>query len=200
MATWRGVPVRLHWLTPVAVLGGGLALGEGPLPVGAWLGMVLVLLCHVGGHAAVGRAHGLVPTRYDVHALGGIAGLPAGLLGAPRLAWHFGGALGQAALLLFAWAAMALTPPTPGTGWADLSQALVFGNLAVLLLNLVPFPGMDGARGWPAMRARLIGAPILTQTPAGEPPKVMPADIVDAADTLMAEVRAEVRSRREETG
>jgi hypothetical protein len=89
----------------------GSAESEGEQLLSRWL----VLLCHVGGHAAVGRAHGLVPTRYDVHALGGIAGLPAGLLGAPRLAWHFGGALGQAALLLFAWAAMALTPPTPGT-------------------------------------------------------------------------------------
>lgn len=218
-----GVELRLHWSSPFALLLWTLAFGSG----GRWLEVAavvsLVYLVHGFGHWAVARGQGFKVHRLELSPLG-VHGTYSGT--GPRSArtWvAFGGVmahmlLGMAFFLV----------PSSGPVW----QAAVGVNLLLGAINLLPAGSLDGAEGWPlvmgpsetghsptsthpsAQRARLVreldrdmGHPRgrrrvrrpPTPTPR-EPP--IPAELVDLADQLMEQARADVRRRteREEAG
>jgi stage IV sporulation protein FB len=141
---WRGAPVRLHWTLPL----GALVFGQGRFAPGFWLGFGLLVLIHELGHAVLVRLLRHRVVSIDIHALGGVcrwSGDPTAVDRA-RIAW--GGVLGQAVALGFAWAALAFAGPPETVFVAQLAGAFTTTNLWLIAINLIPVPPLDGAEAW----------------------------------------------------
>lgn len=142
---WRGTPIRIHVSTPI----GMLVVGRFEFVPGLWLGYLLVVLIHEMGHAALSRQQGLRPTSLEVHALGGqcrYSGVSISSWQRSVIAW--GGVLAQALVLAVA-LPISQFAPLPGSAFfRELLYALVSINLMMIVLNLVPFPPLDGAEAW----------------------------------------------------
>jgi Zn-dependent protease len=139
-----GVDLRLHWSVPVAALVFGSLRFE---PV-SWLAFIAVLFVHALGHALVVRGLGLPLTGIDVAGFGGHCRFrgSADVLEHALIAW--GGMAAQALLLIgTCLGGVALGHPTSHAG-SLVEHAFVEVNLWILLLNLLPFPPLDGARAW----------------------------------------------------
>jgi Zn-dependent protease len=141
----RGVPVRAHWSLPLAML---LVAGLRVAP-GAWLGVLLVVVLHELGHAYLVHRVGLVNLGIDLTGFGGRcrwAGAPS-----PRdrslVAW--GGVLAQLVVLAGAAPLALWLVPSASPFVNDLLDALTRVNLFLIVLNLIPFPPLDGAEAWP---------------------------------------------------
>src|SRR5262249_57461741 len=67
LGRFRGVPIRMHVLTPL----GALFFSGFRFEPGAWLGFVLIILLHEMGHAMLVMRYGLGVTSIDLHAYGG---------------------------------------------------------------------------------------------------------------------------------
>ncbi len=144
----RGVELRLHWTVAV----GALLAARLQLQPLIWLGFLCVVLVHELGHAlAVGSAGGQL-MALDITGVGGSCRWRGAgtLLERAWVAW--GGVLAQAALLLVT-AVSVLLLGMPGGRLAALGYCFIQVNLALLLLNLLPFSFLDGALAW-----RLFGA------------------------------------------
>ena len=213
----RGVALRVHWSAVLPVLAWSGLLRD---PMAA-VGMALVLLVHVGGHALFSLpAPGAGLRSLTLDGTGGWAEArgerPA--TARRRLAW--GGSLAQAALLLAAVCArpwVALLPPASGAH--ALLHALLIGNLLMLLLNVLPIGRFDGAEGWPATLSllggrprrapfgptarRALAGPSAQRAPVADPlaldasgPTEVPPEVTRAADAIMEGIQSEHRRRR----
>jgi Zn-dependent protease len=139
-----GVDLRLHWSVPVgALVFGGLSFE----PV-LWLAFLAVLFVHELGHALWVRGFGFPLTGIDVTGFGGHCRFrgSADALEHALIAW--GGVTAQA-LLLIATCLGGVVFGHPASHYGALVEhAFVQINLWILLLNLLPFPPLDGARAW----------------------------------------------------
>lgn len=149
-----GMPVRLHLLAPL------VWLLFNRLDGARWVGVILIVFLHELGHAAIVRRLGARVVSIDFVPLGGECSWQGSVskVGESFIAW--GGVLAQAALLAVVW-------PLSQLGWVEdpfflrVLSVLVFTNLFLIGLNLLPIPGLDGWRAWPlfprwlrAVRAR----------------------------------------------
>lgn len=139
----RGVPIRVHWSTPLgAVLFTGFSIN--PL---VWIGYFLVVLIHELGHAAAVWSNGYEVVGIEVNGLGGRcewAGDPTAKQDAVIAA---GGVAAQALLFLGTVILLAVTGPLP---WFldGVAHVFVTINVWILLVNLLPIPPLDGSRAW----------------------------------------------------
>lgn len=135
------VPIRLHATLP---LGMALVGGGGFLP-GRWAGLVLLVLFHELGHAALMRLYAVRVTGILLHGAGGECsgrGAPTPLQRA-QIAW--GGVLAQCLV----WAIVALTAGKPRDPFiAEVIWVFTVANPALIVLNLLPVPPLDGALAW----------------------------------------------------
>jgi Zn-dependent protease len=212
-----GASVRLHWSLPFgAFLFTGLRFAPG-----AWLGFVLIVLCHELGHAVAVVRAGLRLVAIDVLGVGGLCrfeGYPT-----PRrrvlIAWS--GVLAQALVLAAAGIVRVVLgrPPLPFA--ADLLDALLVVNAWMILVNLIPIPPLDGAEAWgvvqlvAAARARRRMDAVEARAAAGRariraalPPRLhaldvepselapMPDEVRRVLDRIMAEGRAQHEAER----
>lgn len=141
VARWKGTPLRLHWSLPLsAVVLGGMRFDPA-----AWLGLVLVVLAHELGHAALVHRYRLPVVAVDLHGMGGecrYEGHPTRWQVAV-IAW--GGVLAQLALLpLGLWLAPRMAPSFASGVLASFGRP----SLWMLLFNLLPIPPLDGAEAW----------------------------------------------------
>jgi Zn-dependent protease len=152
VATIRGVPIRIHWTMPLgALLFGGLRFAPA-----FWVGFLLLLLVHELGHAALVRKYGHRVLSVDITGFGGLCRWSGWASPNQRGVIAWGGVLAQAALLVVVLAAL-LVVGLPSTWFgAELVSVLVWTNLWLIGLNLLPFPPLDGAEAWPLVR-RLLG-------------------------------------------
>jgi hypothetical protein len=167
VARFRGAPVRVHWSAPL----GALFFTRFAFAPGAWVGFFLLLLLHELGHAVLVRAARMQVVSVDIHGLGGVCrwyGVPS-----PRwraiIAW--GGVAAQAIVLVLTLLALALLPPVTSAFAAQLLDTLVWTNLFLMALNLLPIPPLDGAEAWP-----LIGMLRRAKRPA-RGPRATPASL-----------------------
>ena len=139
----RGVPIRVHWSTP---LGAFVFTGFSFNPL-VWIGFFLVVLVHELGHAAAVRFYGHDVAAIEVNGLGGRcewAGHPTAKEDAVIAA---GGVAAQALLLVAALVLLAVTGPLP---WFldGIVPAFVSINAWLMVVNLLPIPPLDGSRAW----------------------------------------------------
>jgi hypothetical protein len=139
----RGVPIRVHWTTPLgAILFTGFSLN--PL---VWIGYFLVVVIHELGHAAAVWSYGHEVVGIEVNGLGGRgewAGDPTAKEDAVIAA---GGVAAQTLLFLGALILLAVMGPLP---WLldGIVHVFVTINLWIILVNLLPIPPLDGSRAW----------------------------------------------------
>lgn len=145
VARWRGTPIRIHWSTPI----GMLVFGRFAFVPGFWLGYLLLVGLHEMGHAYLSRRVGLQAISIEIHALGGqcrYGGYSVSPWQRAVVAW--GGVLAQALLLVIAMVAAAVMPIPPSGLAAELLSALLWTNVYLIGLNLIPIAPLDGAEAW----------------------------------------------------
>lgn len=152
----RGVPIRVHWTMPVgALIFGGFRFA----PV-FWLGFFGLILIHELGHAALVRTFGHRVSSVDITGFGGLCRWSGLATPNQRSAIAWGGVAAQAVVLVLALAGLLLLgSPTSWMG-AQIVSVLVWTNLWLMGLNLLPIPPLDGAEAWPGVvRALRRGPP-----------------------------------------
>jgi Zn-dependent protease len=152
-----GIPVRFHWSTLLTLT--GLFAASGSLGLGpALLALTLcaVSLVHELGHAAAARRFGCEVFDIRIFALFGRCRYdePYSNYEAAVIAW--GGVAAQLLLLLPAVAVFAWVGNTTHGAINVVLIGFTYVNTVVMLCNLVPARGMDGAKAWrlPAMLVR----------------------------------------------
>jgi len=141
VARVRGAPLRVHWTLPIGLFLFGLPA----VAPGAWVGVGLVFLAHVGGRLLAARIRRRGTAGVRLHLFGG-DGYHPGARGPDLGAIAWGGVIGQLALALVGAIVRGQQPGAVGFG-ADLAQTLVGGNLVLAVMHLVlpvaPFAGRD---------------------------------------------------------
>lgn len=140
----RGVPIRVHWSTPLgAIVFTGFSIN--PL---VWLGYFLVVLVHELGHAAVVRLYGYEVAGIEVNGLGGRCEWAGDPTAKEDAIIASGGVAAQALLFLITVLVLAMTGPLP---WflAGIAHVFITINVWMIVVNLLPIPPLDGSRAWP---------------------------------------------------
>jgi membrane-associated protease RseP (regulator of RpoE activity) len=148
---WRGVDVRVHWTTPI----GAVCMTARPFSPAAWLAIVVVILVHELGHAAVVRWCGARVHAIDVHAIGGTCRWSGRVSGLQR-SWIAWGGVGAQVLLAVATIVVLPylgRPETSGRALMDVAYVFTASNLLIALLNLIPVAPLDGVEAWRIVRA-----------------------------------------------
>ncbi|HEU4579395.1 MAG TPA: hypothetical protein VFS67_14135 [Polyangiaceae bacterium] len=143
----RGAELRVHWSVLAAVALAGRLRFE---PV-IWGGLLAVILGHQLGHALAVAVAGGTLLGLDTTGVGGSCRWrgAGSLLERAWVAW--GGMLLQAVLLALALAFSEQLAASPAG--SQLRFCFVELNLAILAVNLLPLPPLDGALAW-----RIFGA------------------------------------------
>jgi len=139
-----GAPIRIHWTTPI----GAFAFCGFAFVPAAWAAFVVLILIHEIGHAAFVRGFRLHLQSVDVHGIGGVCHYSGTTTPIRRALVAWGGVLGQAVLLAIALIARLFLPPTAAPWVAQVFYALIWTNLYIMAINLIPVPGFDGAEAW----------------------------------------------------
>jgi Zn-dependent protease len=141
---WRGIPIRMHWTTPI---GAFIFTRFEFVPV-IWLGFALIVLVHEFGHALMVRWCGAAVLSIDIDALGGSCSWEGAVSPLQRALIAWGGVLAQ--LVLFV--AVQIVDATAGwpamLGGVQLLSMLTSTNLYIAAFNLIPFPPLDGWQAW----------------------------------------------------
>lgn len=153
--------VRIHWLTPIVWFVGGVALSRDGLGLAGVGAAACVYAVHVLGHWTVARLHRLPVSRVDMDAVGGSVATRGRAGRATHARVAFGGVMAHAVFGLVL---------TLLHGVGDFVGHLVWVNLVLGAINLLPLGRLDGAAGWRHVR-RLLSEPI----PMGDPSDPHPA-------------------------
>jgi len=152
-----GVPIRFHW--SALLMFGSLLVAAGLLGAGLALvacGVFTVTLVHELGHAFVARRLGYEVLEIRLFPLLGQCRYrqPYSDYEDAVIAW--GGIAAQLLLLLPATATLALMGNSRFGSINVLLIVFTYFNAVIVLLNLIPARGMDGAKAWrvPLMIAR----------------------------------------------
>lgn len=141
---WRGIPIRMHWVTPI---GAFIFTRFEFVPV-IWLGFALIVLVHEFGHALMVRWCDATVLSIDMDALGGSCSWEGAVSPIQRAFIAWGGVLAQ--LVLFV--AVRIVDATAGwpatLGGFQLLGMLTSTNLRIAAFNLIPFPPLDGWQAW----------------------------------------------------
>jgi Zn-dependent protease len=146
----RRIPLRVHIATPV-----GLFVYTGfSFDVVAWAAVLFVILIHELGHAAMVRRYRLPVVSIDVNGIGGVCiwGGHATAVQESVIAW--GGVLAQCGLLVLMEFVAKVVVFRGNSVGGRFFQTLVQVNFILILLNLLPFPPLDGAKAWALFRWR----------------------------------------------
>jgi hypothetical protein len=141
-------PLRLHWTLPL----GALVVSGGHFAPYTWAAFAFLILVHELGHAFLVRRYHHAVVSIDLHGLGGHCRWSgyASELEKSKIAW--GGVLAQGIVLLLS-DRLVRTFPSLATGrGAEVMQTLLVANFAIIGLNLLPIPFLDGLQAWQLFR------------------------------------------------
>jgi Zn-dependent protease len=141
---WRGIPVRMHWTTP---LGAVIFTRFEFVPV-IWFGFALIVFVHEYGHALMVRRCGATVLSIDMDGLGGSCAWEGDVSHIQRALIAWGGVLAQLMLFIGAKAVDATIGWPALLGGVQLFNMLTSTNLRVAAFNLIPFPPFDGWQAW----------------------------------------------------
>jgi len=161
-----GVPIRIHVLTPL----GALVFTGFRFAPGAWVGFLLLVLLHEMGHALLVMRYRLRVSSIDLHAYGGLCRWSGQATDWERAVIAWGGVVAQAALWAVTVGVVAVFGYPRDMFARELVEVFTRTNLWLMLINLAPFPPLDGVEAWRGvgeLRRRWASrAP-----PAGDPPR-----------------------------
>jgi Zn-dependent protease len=141
---WRGLPIRLHWTTP---LGAFIFTRFEFVPI-IWFGFALIVLVHEYGHALMVRRCGATVLSIDMDGLGGSCSWAGEVSHLQRALIAWGGVLAQLVLFIGV-KTVDTTAGWPVTlGGVQLLSMLTSTNLRIAAFNLIPFPPFDGWQAW----------------------------------------------------
>jgi stage IV sporulation protein FB len=141
---WHGAPIHLHWSV---VLGGVIFTGFHLDPVAMLAFPVLVLLHEIGHAVAVERYGGTVLSLH-AHIAGGHCVWSGDLPPVQRSIVAWGGVIVQAIVLAVTMLALKVLGPPTGPIVPSLVNVATAANLAMIAINLIPIPPLDGAEAW----------------------------------------------------
>jgi stage IV sporulation protein FB len=149
LGRFGGAPIRIH----ATFFVGFLFVTGMRFDAYSLLGYVLVVLVHELGHAVAVRVAKGELVGIELHALGGVCHhrRVRSELASIGIAWA--GVLAQMSLWIVTYAAVLASAKLP----TSLLNMLLSWNLTVAVLNLLPFPNLDGAAAWrivPYLRRR----------------------------------------------
>ena len=148
---WRDVPVVFDWTVLLGLPwfyyrhGGLIGMGM------AFMSFLFLLLAHELGHAAIAKWRGVPVIEIRLFILHGYCEheRPDKKSDEVWIAW--GGVAAQFVVLLFAWVLAALLMSQAHELYRHaepMLRILITVNLFIILFNLLPFPGLDGAKAW----------------------------------------------------
>jgi hypothetical protein len=144
LGQWRGIPIRMHWVTP---LGAFLFTRFEFVPV-IWLGFAVIVLVHEFGHALMVRWCDATVLSIDMDALGGSCSWEGAVSPIQRAFIAWGGVLAQL-VLFFAVRIVHVTAGWPAMlGGFQLLDMLTNTNLFIAAFNSIPLPPLDGWQAW----------------------------------------------------
>jgi Zn-dependent protease len=140
----RGVPVRVHWATPI----GALLVGRFQFRPVEWALFAVLVLLHELAHAAAAQAFRLEVWSADLVPWGGQC-----VHERPRSDAALAVIAAAGPAMNFALAFVALVALDAGHGVLparvrDLVDTFALANVFVGAVNLIPVPPLDGARAW----------------------------------------------------
>lgn len=140
----RGAPVRVHWTAPV----GAFFFGQLRFVPGFWLAFVGLILAHELGHALMVGLSGARVRAIDATGLGGECRYDGNVTSLWRALIAWGGVLAQLAVLFVAGVLLLVFGAPQSLFLAEVAQACMFSNLALMALNLLPVAPLDGREAW----------------------------------------------------
>ena len=145
LGRWWGIPVRFHWTLPIGML---VLTRFRVMPV-AWASIASLVLVHELGHAWFVRRYRARVESVQLNAFGGLCTYSGEVdeVESSIIAW--GGVLAQSVLLVLALLLLQVIPFARHSLFAlELFDTLVWTNLIIIGINLLPLPGFDGALAW----------------------------------------------------
>jgi Zn-dependent protease len=151
----KGIGIFLHWsiifLPVIAFIGYKSVF----LTFLAFFLSIVIVVVHELGHVVPARVLKINVSAVVFHFLGGYCVIKT--LGKERdqiiVAW--GGILFQSVLLVIALCFLSIVKPSGISGHDDFRnlvfERLIGFNLFIIILNLAPFPGLDGEKAWKAV-------------------------------------------------
>ncbi|HEY4370401.1 MAG TPA: hypothetical protein VGN52_00545 [Burkholderiales bacterium] len=154
IARWRGVPVYVNWsaifIVPVLMMFGHSLQGA----ILALPGYALLILAHEAGHAWVAQRLGTPVLGIELHCIHGLCRHETPYYEHEDFFIAWGGVAAQALLLAIAWPLWWMSgfaPAGPANLLRMMLVMLVWGNMMTMAFNLLPVPGLDGAKAWRAL-------------------------------------------------
>ena len=144
VARMRGVPIRIHWTTPV----GAVLFGHLRFVPAFWIAFFVIVLVHELGHAALVWRFRYRVISIDVAGYGGMCRWQGHASPVERGVIAWGGVLAQAAVFIVALVLALVGFWSLMPGGTLLASALLWTNLMIIGLNLLPFPPLDGNEAW----------------------------------------------------
>jgi hypothetical protein len=172
LARWQGSSLQLHWSFPLGVALFTAWMGLAP---GAWIGFLVLSMVHLLGHQLLAAACRLDIEASVLHFLGGDVRPRAGTVTTPmrRAVVGWGGLLAQAILLGVVELAVAMRGWPSTAFFAEACRALVWSNMALLALHLLPLPGTDSWETW-RLAFRRRGRAVVVMAPPARPQMAAP--------------------------
>lgn len=168
-----GTQLFLHWSAPLMLVLVGIGA-----PTRA-MGLLVVWLVHTLGHVWALRGLGARAHGVRVNGLGGECAWDAtlGHSGLAVVAWS--GVAAQGVLLICWVAVRVVTGFAGGPLWAGLDDALLLANAGLIVLNLLPLSGLDGADAW----SLLLSPKVEVRRPPRPPARPDPEELRRRAET-----------------
>jgi stage IV sporulation protein FB len=190
----RGIPVRVHWTTPV----GALVFGGLTFSPAFWAAFFILVLVHELGHAWLVRRLSHRVLAIEVTGFGGRCRWSGAASERDRGVIAWGGVVAQGLLLVATLLFVVFFGFPDSTVGRQIASAFLFTNGLLMAVNLLPVEPLDGAEAWRfvrqewrRLRSRGPGPP----PPRPPPPRPDPGATADLARRL-EQIAREARAAR----
>jgi Zn-dependent protease len=149
LARVAGVPIFVHWMAPVPIVAELPFLWRWPAACAVSTACYFaVLLVHELGHAAAARWRRCRVLQIEIHAMHGLTKIEHMWRAGDGVSIAWGGVLAQMLVAVPMCALYYWRRPEIETPVGAALHVLGPWNLIMIVLNLLPIPGLDGAAAW----------------------------------------------------
>lgn len=188
----QGIPVRVHWTTPL----GALVFGGLTFSPAFWGSFFLLVLVHELGHALFVRWRRHRVLSIEVTGFGGRCRWSGAASDRDRGIIAWGGVAAQGLLLVVTALVVAALGYPDSIAGRQIASAFLFTNGLLMAVNLLPVEPLDGAEAWRWVREewqrlRSRGRrPPPPSPPPGRPGGGASADLARRLEQIAREARA----------